>query len=962
MSFSGGFNIGGAGINNPEFALEVVDQDAAAARVADAYGTETSDAARPAVEPPTQQEGVNVVPGSQPDGTADAESELLRALQQGGNAAEAIRRYQLRSAAPSPAAAGAGGHQQLQAVQQAPLTTVAVHGQHANVAVGGGLAATNARADLSPLAPGIAPPPQQQAPRGEGDRHVQFQPPEEPAAQQQHQQQGVAPPSATYRPGSLAAAAAAFAPECKTPEFINGELAMQRESGASNTAKDSFRDNVLASMSITCGVFWYVASREKSTTLELLHSPTRYCHPTVARSLNSAMLAFIGDRTPMMTPTCVKLQQQKAFGWSDVQAVTDRTLISAFYDDAANRNSFFPVAQGMETTTKAFPNMCLLPLSVVPWAAEAPRTLDDARRHIEQLAIAQPDVQWTPILEWIAAASQDDSTGNGRITVDHAPVRNTEEEFHKWKAAHLESTLGKLTPDSPSAIGEGGLGSMAPIAQHLTATLATTANTLQVIQQQQSTNANTAAAAAASASTSTTSGGKGFDEYMLTALCAFCRVTHPRFLPPIWLVFNSTTNVQTQAAAFADAMKTFASANRIEIEENLFFPDDWMKRIVKTEFSSGMVRAGYSTLGYGVDMMPFLGRSLEDIQVMKRRQAAALKTQATRTLDEQERLETVESCPPPSNYADLVRAWRTTFVGLRVLFGQDCPLTINFRDGLAILESDGVKAGKQDFDRKPRLCRELVFHACCDMSYFFSQRKTPGFFRGSAQKYPVSLLRELYRHIQWQTPVNRSNFPGQWEVSSGNAAGGTDVSVQNLIQSAVAAQTQALRGQLAALQSAITSSPAPAGQSTGSPPIDGDRKRPAVKREPFHLTEIHPNLAEHLRAYHNKFDGRVLWKSIKEHGNFTVQQLPVLQRHVDAQGRNNICWTDFLGRCTTPNCAFSHVPTSEVDAQFVTAALAILRPGIDYVTANVEPYSDSQRKKMRKSRGRGGGAAGSGSR
>lgn len=292
--------------------------------------------------------------------------------------------------------------------------------------------------------------------------------------------------------------------------------------------------------------------------------------------------------------------------------------------------------------------------------------------------------------------------GNGRITVDHAPVRNTEEEFHKWKVAHLESTLGELSTATPSAT-EGGLGGMAPIAQHLTATLASTANTLQVIQQQQSTSANTAAAAAASASTSTTSGGKGFDEYMLTALCAFCRVTHPRSLPPIWLVFNSTNNVQTQASTFADAMKTFAYANQIEIEENLFFPDVWMKRIVRTEFSLGMVRAGYSTLGYGVDMMPFLGRSVEEIQVMKKRQAAAIKTQATRTLDEQERLETInEPSPPPFNYTDLVKAWRTTFVGLRILFGWECPLTINFWDGLGILESDGVKAAKEDFDRNPR--------------------------------------------------------------------------------------------------------------------------------------------------------------------------------------------------------------------------------------------------------------------
>ena len=107
----------------------------------------------------------------------------------------------------------------------------------------------------------------------------------------------------------------------------------------------------------------------------------------VAKGLNSAMLAFIGDRTPNMTPTCVKLQQQKAFGWSEVQAVTDRTLISAFYDEPDSSDKFFPVGATIPTTNKHFPNMCLLPLSLVPWAAAAPRTLNDARRYIEQLVM-----------------------------------------------------------------------------------------------------------------------------------------------------------------------------------------------------------------------------------------------------------------------------------------------------------------------------------------------------------------------------------------------------------------------------------------------------------------------------------------------------------------------------------------------------------------------------------------------
>ena len=994
MSFEH-YNLDNAGTTDPDFRMETVDAEAAAERLLVEYGIAPSGdpaggmmagatgeeqqqlppgvAAAPPVMPPAAQPLTFTQPEEQ---TVTERDELIRALQRGVDPATAYAQFQHLRGTPSVARAARAPeppafqvHQQVVGVSGLPV--------HQQVTGGGGLLAppTNVQQTVQhgggiavpplPVTLQVPPPattttaaatvfPGVHGPAPAQDRAVG----REQQVPTQHAPGATGGEPAAHRPGSLAAAAAAFFPRCEGTEYINAEIEFQFGARGSPQKQTEMREGVLASSSLAYSAFWYIPSNEKSTTLEVLHSPTKYFHHEIAVTLRGAMLAFVGDRSPRMRPTCVRLQQQKAFGWSDVALPDDRTVISAFYSEAANASRFFRMPTDAGTTTVSLPNMCVLPMSLVPWAIEKKRTLQEARHYIETLDQAQPadglQVNWLPVLDWLAGASIDDSTGNGRLSVNHALVPITEEGFHVWQDDRMNAMLGNLAAAASAATASG---SSADVQREMARLLATASGTLQVVQQ--STAANAAAASPSRAATSSSSSkGKELDEWALTSLTAFCHVRHPRFLPPIWLVFQSTKNVKSHISALMVAMRGFAIANNLEIEPNLFFPNEWMNRIVTTEFSSGSVHADYSTLGHGLDIMPFLGWTAVEIRRFKKRQDAEEKTRATRTMEEEQQRVERDHLVPPSTYDEVLLAWTTTYVALQVLLGAHCPLTENFRLGREVLKSPAVVARRKEFNRKTKLCRELIFHANDDMAQYFSQRKTPGFFRSANPAFPTSLLRQLFTHMHWMTEVNRPSFPNEWIPAQDRAASTmTADAVQRELKAAVAAQTRELTQQLKAFQSSGGTGVGRGGSSPG-----GDQtnlgKRGGIKREPFSLTEVPEGLRGLLAKYHDKFDGRVLWKDFRTYGNFTDSQFPTLEKYKDAQGRSTICNTHVLGRCPQrDSCPKVHVPHSDLTDNFIQSVITSLRSAVDYVTANIEPMSATKRRALSNSRGRGSGGA-----
>lgn len=94
--------------------------------------------------------------------------------------------------------------------------------------------------------------------------------------------EGTRPPPSQKRPGSLAAAADKLGPRTRDPTYINAEIQFQFKARGLPQKQNEVREGILASSSLAYGAFWYIASKEKSTTLEVLHSATKYFHNEVA--------------------------------------------------------------------------------------------------------------------------------------------------------------------------------------------------------------------------------------------------------------------------------------------------------------------------------------------------------------------------------------------------------------------------------------------------------------------------------------------------------------------------------------------------------------------------------------------------------------------------------------------------------------------------------------------------------
>ena len=840
--------------------------------------------------------------------------------------------------------------------------------------------------DATPMVPMItqneapeveAPPQQQQQPVPDGTA-VTFAPvqqqqppavqqPQEPAQQQQaqgqQQQQGQQqPPPSVGRVGSLAAAAWRFEPIASSVAYINGELELQEAAAAGTRAREEFRDAVLTMPTLECSAFMFVASGGKTPRIEILHSPTKYWSLTVAKHLNGAYIGFVGDRSSLMNPTPVKLQAKKAFDWSNVRCTTDRAAVTAFYNSPENVNKFYTIPDDADTTTESYPNMCIIPMSLLPWLTERSRSIQEVRAEVERRAADQqqetaatPTVNWTHVIRWLVAASHDDSTGNGRLTLNHDHVTGLDEGFFRWMHTRLQHRMGDLATatapaPAPPPTGPTDSASVDIQRQMLNAT------TLALHAMQQST-AVAAQSASSAARAKSSSGGHEYEDWELAALMAFSGIDDVQKIQPIWHEFQITSSYQTHRDIFKFSIDKYAKAHGIIIDRNIDFSKEWIRKIVKLEFSTGATGASYRNLGKGLDMLSFLPYKRDEIAQNRDKERRLDATKATRTYDEQEKHDTKGPRLPADTFERLKRNWATTFVGLRVLLGPSSPLVKNFRDGLTILSSNKVMDDVDNFT--VRLCREITFHACDDMAYFFSQRVPVEFFdKGPPYAWPDSLLHQIFRALQFQESINRSNFPSEWDTKDRFLSGLTEQSLQayvaSMSSSAARDQTADLRRQLAALQ---RSAGAPSAPPTRAPSASGTGDSPpraSRPREPFSLSEIHTGLHDLMSQYHSKFEGRVLWKDICESGNFSRAQLPTLPQYLK-DDKSTICWVNVLGRCSRPDCRFDHPKHSEMDSEaFVEKTIALVKTGVDYVFENRVPYTEEERKRQRTSgRGRG---------
>ena len=774
---------------------------------------------------------------------------------------------------------------------------------------------------------------------------------------QRNLQLGTLAPPATPTPphGTLAARAGGFAPDSLNSTFINAELNMQCASNASQATRTEFQDAVLATDSLVSGMFVFLRGN-RLPVITYFHSPAKFYHLTAAQDLKGKAIAFVGDRTsPMMQPTPVLLAPKKTWDWKKVTFVDDRIKMSEFYNQAANANKFWAPEETATPTEKEFPPVLIIPMSMVAWITEKKRTVNDLRKEFERRATAGTTdggiVNWEFHIQWTVAASQSDGSNEGKITYQPLVSLETERGFKEWCVSRVDRTLGQW--QTPSVHGGRPRGEMdaQSISSVIQATMASTITGLATIQSQ---NASTRLPSAAR----TTRKGKlpdPYDKWQIAALMAFCGVNSVKSLPPIWKAFQTTTSVETHKKSLNSAMEKWGNAYGIQLELNYTLMTKWMEGIVKMEFGTGGGTAAYSTAGKAISMLAFLPYTADEKQVLLAQEEAERKTEGTRTVDDQRKIDGKGPRLPAATYEKLRRNWGTYLAFLMVLFGDKSDIVIKLHEGYEILDSREVQAREAFFTTS--ICRQLTWVIIDDARYFFHQSKSPSFFRQTAPlRYPRSLLEDIFSDIRWQKEPNRQCFPAAWRTPSPMAPAAQPQGWQtgtNAAQQQHAALIAQYKRQLAEAQQQLAQCRNAGGvlDSPGKVPSGGGYEAPPG-RVPFDINKIHVEFREMMRIYHGLFEGRILFTKIVAAANINQEALPKIATHMKGE-RSTICWSALLGQCNNQSCDRAHIPPDEIDPKWAQKAVAQLTAGVNWVVANVTPNARSPTRKRKGSRGGG---------
>ena len=119
------------------------------------------------------------------------------------------------------------------------------------------------------------------------------------------------------------------------------------------------------------------------------------------------------------------------------------------------------------------------------------------------------------------------------------------------------------------------------------------------------------------------------------------------------------------------------------------------------------------------------------------------------------------------------------------------------------------------------------------------------------------------------------------------------------------------------------------GYKPQSPPQGGGRSGNNTAME-----ACHDKIKTMMKPYWQKFGGRVRFDQILDAANMNVWDLPQLDRHLDGNGKNRLCWPNLLGCCTRGNCSFMHESGRELPEAFAEDACLKLESGIRWVVNN----------------------------
>jgi len=428
-----------------------------------------------------------------------------------------------------------------------------------------------------------------------------------------------------------------------------------------------------------------------------------------------------------------------------------------------------------------------------------------------------------------------------------------------------------------------------------------------------------------------------YSEHMIAALCGYCRVMDPSKIPDLWREFEKHTSPVSWRADIAVAMQEWADANKVVLERNLYYTDQWLKDLIKGLFNPGGARASLATAEKGISPLPCRPRSATEVESLIVFQQATTESEAQRSLQDALKISSSDTAPrsPPNDYHDLCTMLGTFAALLFALFGMGCEFFAAVFHLYNTLISDRVVDIKGCFT--PLYCKQITWAVIEEGRTFFGTQLHPRVLATDfvgAIRWPSSLLSKVCDDVIFGLPVTRQTFPLAWA---------------ELKQAAV---------------------PHPPLMLPPNPPnpFSSALKKPPQPQPlpPGAYAHMNARLRQLFKPLHDKLGGRIPMKKSLSLNGMDFPDLPKLERCIQG-GKNKLCYQHICGICPRGEKCYmkleagGHPPPGDLDCtdpatgrHFVDHLWDVCKNGVDYivrhgddlnrkpvVTANNQPNNES---------------------
>ena len=677
----------------------------------------------------------------------------------------------------------------------------------------------------------------------------------------------------------------------------------------------SFRSQVLAQMDLTCLAYM----RDTTPYVQLLHSAFPFHRLGAAPEVMGRDVAFIGDRTERGAPLPVLLKPDQPWQWPSVKVSLDALDFQGHFEAATDEEKLDMWSPQDQSGVKSekLPRLLLLPLWLVDWLIQAPRTPYDVYRHVidstQKTGAGLTASNWKLVTDWCIAAAQKKADGNSVFAMVPESPATACHIFTEWCGWRVNSTLGEPapppTPSQPTQQQQQQVGSMESMLQMQMSAVKTIA--LELGKSVASTMV-TASKKATSESHAKDKFGHKYLPFETAIIKGFAAVKKASLIPSIWAKFQTTKDTNIHRQYIMQAMKKWSDLHNMEIDQSIYLSDQTVEDIVKLNFVPGDGVAMYESCDRGVTVLACRPLSAAAKERLKQRERAKKESNATRTFEDSLKLMKTDPVSPPKDFDELRKCTNTYAALLFSLHGEFNDHYDKVYDVALMLKSNTIARRDVNFDRL--LCSQIAWAYIEDQRDNFADPMQPNDFRrGKKIKFPQSSLDFITEKIRFQSKFERADYPWQWrEWATGSA---------ELVPS---------QGLLQAPGPPIPAGPSPYPQPQPSPKKVHTGKNP----------DIHPRIKPVTETMIYKFK-KIMFKKILEASAKEYHDLPTIPRLV-VNGRNNVCYPWVFGWCQKGDkcskCALGgHPPSRDIPDEFADNICNMLGQGVAFVALHTNP-------------------------